>query len=155
MLKRVALILILCLGITTANAGDQKKKPVVPEFFTDSDLQGDNPEFLENYFIIANFKQRLQLGNGKLSKKKGRILVIEKAGNTFFAFYTPTDSGKYRKIGRTLATKNISFPRQDIHPEYNIPCLIVTKNDQSGSYRIYLYNGKTVIQKITAPGEQQ
>ena len=154
MLLRITLLLILCLGITTSHAA-QNKTTVVPEFFSEGDLQGENPEFLEKYLIIANFEQRLQLADGKLSKKKGRILVIEKNGNTFFAFYSLTDSGKYRKIGRTLATKNISFPRQDIHPEYNIPCIIVTKNDHSGAYRIYLYNGKTVIQKIQTTGTQK
>ena len=104
MLLRITLLLILCLGITTSHAA-QNKTTVVPEFFSEGDLQGENPEFLEKYLIIANFEQRLQLADGKLSKKKGRILVIEKNGNTFFAFYSLTDSGKYRKIGRTLATK--------------------------------------------------
>ena len=146
MLKQLSLIIMLCLSTSIFAA--EAKKSVVPEIFSENDIKGENPEFLENYFIIANFEQRLQLANGKLSKKKGRVLVIERGGTMFFAFYFKTDSGKYRKIGRTLAVKNTSFPRQDIHPEYNIPCLILNKKDGKGAYRVYLYNGKTVIQKI-------
>ncbi len=146
MLIRLTIILVLILSGSLYAA--EVQKPVVPEIFSEEDLSGENPEFLENYFILANFTQRLQLADGKLSKQKGRILVIEKEGNTYFAFYFKTDSGKFRKIGRTLATRDINFPRQDIHPEYNIPCLIVSKKDSADAYRIYLYNGQTVIQKI-------
>ncbi len=146
MLKRILCLIILTLS-SSIFAGEEKI-PVVPEIFSEEDLSGSNPEFLEKYFILANFEQRLQLGDGKLSQKPGKVLVIENGGTTFFAFYYLTDAGKYRKIGRTLATKDINFPRQDMHPEYNIPCLIVTKKDNKGVYRIYLYNGKTVIQKV-------
>ncbi len=146
MLKRILCLLILTLSISLY--ADEEKTPVVPEIFSEEDLSGSNPEFLEKYFIIANFEQRLQLENGKLSQKPGKVLVIENGGTTFFAFYYLDDSGKYLKIGRTLATKDINFPRQDMHPDYNIPCLIVSKKDNKGVYRIYLYNGKTVIQKV-------
>ncbi len=145
---RIILILMLILVTGTVIHADEKNdRPAIPEIFTLADLQGENPEFLEKYFIISNFEQRLQLATGKLSKKLGRVLVLQKDDILYIAFYFQTDSGKYRKIGRTIAVKNTSIPRQDTHPEYNIPCLVLSRTNGQGIYRVYLYNGQTVIQK--------
>ena len=146
-MKKYLILALLFSYSITAEATDKNNKPPVPEIFTESDLKGENPDFLTSYLIIGNYEQRLQMSNGRLSKKPGRVLAIQKDEIMYISFYYLTESGRYRKIGRTIALKNNSIPRQDMHPEYNIPCLVIPRENNQGTYRIYLYNGNAVIQK--------
>lgn len=124
---------------------EQAPENLFPQRVTDADIEGKNIKFLEDYFILAAFMQKMQLPDGTLTQQPGRALVMQKGDIFILGFYRPLDGG-YVLLGQPALLKGIEMPREDIQPEHNLPCLIARRLDGQGAWRVYVRNGQVVAE---------
>ena len=147
MRKIVALLIALCCCSFAAEAAKDKKaeKEPFPTKVTTDDLEGKNPKFLEDYFIMVTFMQKIQLENGEMTKEPGRVLIFHKGDTNAVAYYQPVADG-FVLVGKPAMVKDIDLPREDVNPEQSVPCLIAKRQDGQGAWRFYVVRGKTVME---------
>lgn len=160
MRKLLAVIMLLALpvaaqeGKSAPKGGDkgeaaapaaQLPENLFPQRVTDADIEGKNLKFLEDYFILATFMQKMQLEDGNLTPQAGRVLVMQKGDIFILGFYRPFDGG-YVLLGQPALLKGIEMPREDVQPEHNLPCLIARRLDGQGAWRVYIRNGQVVTE---------
>lgn len=149
-------MILLALVSVAAFANEKAKKkeapkakaasaPTFPVRVTEADLDGSKPEFLAKHLVLISFVQKLQLPDGSMTTKPGKVLVIQKDDAYMVGFYRPFETG-YVLADKPVTLKNVQIPRESVHPKHNVPCLIAKRQDGQGAWNIYILGGKSKIE---------